>query len=103
MWRIEDRYQSGLVEVRWIAERVICSAHADVGNEARSARLLELRWTRVRRVLAAYAAHYNTGRPHRTLQLRPPRPEAPVPEPVGGRIRRPTDRRWLINQYESAA
>jgi hypothetical protein len=32
--RIEDRYQSGLVEVRWIAECVICSAHADVGTEA---------------------------------------------------------------------
>ena len=31
--RIEDRYQSGLVEVRWIAECVICSAHAEVGTE----------------------------------------------------------------------
>ena len=103
MRRIENRYQSGLVEVRWTAECVICSAHADVGTEARSARLLELRWTRVRRVLAAYAAHYNTGRPHRTLQLRPPRPEAPVPEPVHGRIRRRPILGGLINQYESAA
>jgi len=32
--RIEDRYQSGLVEVRWIAECVICSASARVGSEA---------------------------------------------------------------------
>jgi transposase InsO family protein len=39
----------------------------------------------LRRVLAAY---YNTRRPHRALQLRPPRPEAPVPEPPYGRIRR---------------
>ena len=34
MRRIEDRYQSGLVEVRWIAECVICSARACVGSEA---------------------------------------------------------------------
>jgi hypothetical protein len=40
---------------------------------------------------------------HRTLQLRPPRPEAPVPEPVHGRIRRRPILGGLINQYESAA
>lgn len=34
MRRIEDHYQSGLVEVRWIAECVICSARAHVGSEA---------------------------------------------------------------------
>ena len=34
MRRIEDRYQSGLVEVGWIAECVICSAHARVGIQA---------------------------------------------------------------------
>ena len=36
MRRIEDRYQSGLVEVRWIAECVMCSARARarVGTEA---------------------------------------------------------------------
>jgi len=32
--RVEDRYQSGLVEVGWIAECVDCSAHARVGTEA---------------------------------------------------------------------
>ena len=34
MRRIEDRYQSGLVEVGWIAECVICSSRARVGSEA---------------------------------------------------------------------
>ena len=34
MRRIEDRYQSGLVEVRWIAECVSCSARARVGSES---------------------------------------------------------------------
>ena len=34
MRQIEDRYQSGLVEVRWIAECVLCSARARVGSEA---------------------------------------------------------------------
>ena len=50
-----------------------------------------------------YAAHYNTQRPHRALQLRPPRPEAPVPEPVHGRIRRRPILGGLINHYEPAA
>ena len=55
------------------------------------------------RVLAEYAAHYNTRRPHRALQLRPPRPQAPVPEPVHGRIRRRPVLGGLINHYEAAA
>jgi putative transposase len=57
----------------------------------------------LRRVLATYAAHYNTARPHRALQLRPPRPQAPVPEPVHGPIRRRPILGGLINQYEPAA
>ena len=57
----------------------------------------------LRKVLVAYAAHYNTQRPHRALQLPPPRPEAPVPEPVPGRIRRRPILGGLINQYEPAA
>ena len=55
------------------------------------------------RVLVTYAAHYNTQRPHRALQLRPPSPEAPVPEPVHGRIRRRPILGGLINHYEPAA
>jgi putative transposase len=57
----------------------------------------------LRGVLARYAVHYNTQRPYRALQLRPPRPEAPVPELVHGRIRRRPVLGGLINQYESAA
>jgi putative transposase len=40
------------------------------------------------RMLAAYAAHYNGRRPHRSLKLRPPRPDAPVREPIRAMIRR---------------
>jgi hypothetical protein len=57
----------------------------------------------LRGVLAAYAAHYNSQRPHRALHLRPPRPEAPAPKPVHGKIRRRPILGGLINQYESAA
>jgi putative transposase len=57
----------------------------------------------LRKVLAAYTAHYNTQRPHRALQLRPPRPEAPVPKPVHGRILRRPILGGLINHYEPAA
>jgi putative transposase len=57
----------------------------------------------LRRALAVYAAHYNARRPHRALQLRPPRQEAPVPEPVDGRIRRRPLLGELINDYAQAA
>jgi hypothetical protein len=57
----------------------------------------------LRRVLAAYTAHYNGRRPHRSLELRPPRPDAPVPEPICGRIRRRPILGGLINEYEAAA
>ena len=53
--------------------------------------------------LALYAAHYNARRLHRALILRPPRPEAPVPEPVYGRIRRRPLLAGLINDYAPAA
>ena len=42
-------------------------------------------------------------RPHRALHLRPPRPDAPVPKPIKGRIRRRPVLGGLINQYEAAA
>ena len=54
-------------------------------------------------VLAQYSAHYNRQRPHRALQLRPPRPQAPNPKPVHGKIRRQPILGGLINQYEAAA
>ena len=52
------------------------------------------------RVLARYAVHYNRQRPHRALQLRPPRPQAALPEPVRGEIRRRPILGGLIDQYE---
>ena len=57
----------------------------------------------LRRVFARYAVHYNWKRPHRSLELRPPRPDAPVPEPIRGRIRRRRILGGLINEYEAAA
>jgi putative transposase len=50
-----------------------------------------------------YSVHYNRQRPHRALHLRPPRPDAPVPKPIHGRIRRRPILGGLINQYEAAA
>ena len=66
-------------------------------------RMLIFSERQLHRVLAAYAAHYNTQRPHRALQLRPPRPVAPVREPVHGRIRRGPILGGLVNHYEPAA
>jgi putative transposase len=80
------------------AERFVLTVRTELTDRMLIFGERHLRW-----VLAAYAAHYNTGRPHRTLQLRPPGPEAPVPEPVHGRIRRRPILGGLINQYESAA
>ena len=57
----------------------------------------------LRRVLAEYTAHYSRRRPHRSLTLRPPRPDAPVREPIGGRILRRPVLGGLINEYEAAA
>ena len=57
----------------------------------------------LRQVLAGYAGHYNAARPHRALRLRPPRPTAPVPEPVHRGIRRRPILGALINEYEAAA
>jgi hypothetical protein len=50
-----------------------------------------------------YSVHYNRQRLHRALHLRPPRPDAPVPKPIHGRIRRRPILGGLINQYEAAA
>jgi len=54
------------------------------------------------RVLREYVRHYNRQRPHRALHLRPPRPDAPVPEPIRGRIRRRPILGGLINEYKAA-
>jgi putative transposase len=77
------------------AERFVLTVRTELTD-----RMLIFGERHLRKVLAAYAAHYNTRRPHRALQLRPPRPEAAVPEPVYGRIRRRPVLGGLINQYE---
>ena len=56
-----------------------------------------------RRPCRSTSLHYNRRRPHRSLELRPPRPDAPVPEPIRGRIRRRPILGGLINEYEAAA
>jgi transposase InsO family protein len=80
------------------AERLVLTVRTELTD-----RILIFGEQHLRRVLAAYAAHYNTRRPHRALHLRPPRPQAPVPEPVYGRIRRRPILGGLINEYEPAA
>src|SRR4051794_25174113 len=80
------------------AERFVLTVRTEVTD-----RMLIFGERHLRRVLAEYTAHYNTARPHRSLELRPPRPDAPVPEPIRGRIRRRPILGGLINQYEAAA
>jgi putative transposase len=61
------------------AERLVMTVRTELTD-----RMLIFGEQHLRRVLAAYSVHFNnTQRPHRALQLRPPRPESPVPEPVG--------------------
>ena len=80
------------------AERFVLTVRTELTD-----RMLIFGERHLRRILTAYTAHDNTQRPHRALQLRPPRPEAPVPEPVYGRIRRRPILGGVINQYEPAA
>ena len=80
------------------AERFVLTVRTEVTD-----RMLIFGEQHLRRVLAAYTAHYNGRRPHRSLELRPPRPDAPVPEPIRGRIRRRPILGGLINEYEAAA
>jgi putative transposase len=80
------------------AERFVLTVRTELTD-----RMLIFGERHLRRALPAYAAHYNTRRPHRALQLRPPRPQAPVPEPVYSRIRRQPVLGGLINEYEPAA
>jgi transposase InsO family protein len=80
------------------AERLVLTVRTELTD-----RMLIFGERHLRRALALYAAHYNARRPHRALQLRPPRPEAPVPEPVYGSIRRRPVLGGLINDYAPAA
>jgi len=80
------------------AERFVLTVRSEITD-----RMLIFGERHLRSVLAQYSLHYNRQRPHRALQLRPPRPQAPVPEPIHGRIRRRPILGGLINQYEPAA
>jgi transposase InsO family protein len=80
------------------AERFVLTVRTEVTD-----RMLIFGERHLRNVLARYLAHYNRKRPHRSLKLRPPRPDAPVPEPIRGRIRRRPILGGLINEYEAAA
>ena len=80
------------------AERFVLTVRTEVTD-----RMLIFGERHLRSVLARYAVHYNRQRPHRSLKLRPPRPDAPVPEPIRGRIRRRPILGGLINEYEAAA
>jgi putative transposase len=80
------------------AERFVLTVRTEVTD-----RMLILGERHLRSVLTQYSRHYNRQRPHRALQLRPPRPDAPVPEPVRGSIRRRTILGGLIKHYEAAA
>jgi putative transposase len=80
------------------AERLVLTIRTELTD-----RMLIFGERHLREALALYSAHYNARRPHRARQLRPPRPEAPVPEPVYGSIRRRPVLGGLINDYTSAA
>jgi hypothetical protein len=77
------------------AERLVLTVRSEVTD-----RMLIFGERHLRSVLGQYSAHYNRQRPHRALQLRPPRPQAPIPKPVHGKIRRRPILGGLINQYE---
>jgi putative transposase len=80
------------------AERLVLTIRAELTD-----RMLIFGERHLRRALARYSVHYNQQRPHRALQLRPPRPDAPGPTPIRGRIRRRPILGGLINEYEAAA
>ena len=80
------------------AERIVLTVRTEVTD-----RMLIFGERHLRSVLVRYSAHYNRKRPHRSLKLRPPRPDAPTPEPIRGRIRRRPILGGLINEYEAAA
>ena len=80
------------------AERFVLTVRTEVADRMLIFGERHLRW-----VLAGFAAHYNARRPHRVLQLRPPRPDALVPKPVHGPVRRRPVLGGLISEYEPAA
>jgi transposase InsO family protein len=80
------------------AERLVLTIRAELTDQ-----MLIFGERHLHRTLARYSVRYNQQRPHRALHLRPPRPDAPVPEPIRGRIRGRPILSGLINEYEAAA
>jgi transposase InsO family protein len=80
------------------AERFVLTARTEVTD-----RMLISGERHLRSVLAGYEAHYNGRRPHRSRQLRPPRPDHPLADLSGERIKRRRVLRGLINEYERVA
>src|SRR3954468_2618440 len=80
------------------AERFVLTVRTEVTD-----RMLIFGERHLRSVPARYAVHDNRKRPHRSLELRPPRPDATVPEPIHGKIRRRPILGGLLNEYEKVA
>ncbi len=80
------------------AERFVLTARTEVTD-----RMLISGERHLRSVLTGYEAHYNGQRPHRRRQLRPPRPDHPLADPSGERIKRRRVLGGLINEYERVA
>jgi Integrase core domain len=80
------------------AERLVLTARPEVTD-----RLLISGERHLRSVLTGYEAHYNGRRPHRSRQLRPPRPDHPLADLSGERIKRRRVLGGLINEYERIA
>jgi hypothetical protein len=80
------------------AERFVLTARTEVTD-----RLLISGERHLRSVLTGYEAHHNGRRPHRSRQLRPPRPDHPLADLSGERIKRRRVLGGLINEYERIA
>jgi putative transposase len=80
------------------AERFMLTARTEVTD-----RMLISGERHLRSVLTGYEAHYNARRPHRSRQLRPPRPDHPLADLSGERIKRRGVLGGLINEYERVA
>ena len=80
------------------AERFVLTARTEVTD-----RMLIFGERHLRAILAGYEAHYNGRRPHRSRELRPPRPDHPVADLSGERIKRRPVLGGLLSEYERAA
>jgi putative transposase len=80
------------------AERFVLTARTEATD-----RMLIFGERHLRGLMAGYARHYNGQRPHRSRQLRPPRPDHPIADLSGERIKRRPVLGGFISEYERAA